>query len=231
VHNEPKTAFNLFWVDCVLRHFPKAKIRYKNTSLFMRILGKLMFFNKSFMTNYITTIGKTIYFPSNKWLEANYDSALVVAMHEFIHIWDSEESWQKNKLPTFAITYLAPQILGIFSLASFLAFVDMRFLFALVFVVFLFPWPSPWRTKWEVNGYAMNMVYHSFCQGAGYNAREGAEIAAEQFTSSNYYWMSRDKDAVINQLLETHANGPQTHGGMKAVHSWLNKYQCSRKVQ
>ena len=54
------------------------KIKYKNESLFMKVIGFLLFFNKTFMTNYITTIGSTIYYPSREWCEKNDTAAAQV---------------------------------------------------------------------------------------------------------------------------------------------------------
>ena len=44
--------------------FPDFKIVSKQDSKLMRILGKILFFNKDFMTRYITVIGNTVYVPS-----------------------------------------------------------------------------------------------------------------------------------------------------------------------
>ena len=38
-------------------------IKYKDNSWFMKVLSKILFFNKKFMTRFTTTIGKTVYFP------------------------------------------------------------------------------------------------------------------------------------------------------------------------
>ena len=49
-------------LDKAHEFFPGLKLRYKDESTLMKIMGKLMFFNPSFMTQFTTTIGETIYF-------------------------------------------------------------------------------------------------------------------------------------------------------------------------
>jgi len=59
------------------------EIKYKDESLFMKALGLLLSFNKTFMTSFTTTIGSTIYFPSRKWLaERNPETTIAIVAHE-----------------------------------------------------------------------------------------------------------------------------------------------------
>ena len=41
------------------------KLKIKQKSPIMRLLGAILFFNRGFMDSFITVLGKTIYFPSN----------------------------------------------------------------------------------------------------------------------------------------------------------------------
>ena len=59
------------------------KIAFKNESKLMCFLSHFLFFNKRFMTEYITVVGKTVYFPSSEWLSKNRDSAAQTLCHEF----------------------------------------------------------------------------------------------------------------------------------------------------
>ncbi len=50
-------------------YFPNLKIKFKDQDPLMKLVGKLMFFNPGFMTQFVTTIGETIYWPSKEDLE------------------------------------------------------------------------------------------------------------------------------------------------------------------
>ena len=85
--------------------FPDFKIVEKQDSKLMRILGKVLFFNKNFMTRYITVIGNTVYVPSKQWVKDNPYNALEVFCHEWVHMKDNRDLG-----PIFKILYLTPQI-------------------------------------------------------------------------------------------------------------------------
>ena len=97
------------------QYFPNLKIKYKDESLFMKILGSLLFFNKSFMATYTTTIGSTIYFPSKKFVEERYYSSILILLHELVHVQDGI----KFNPIIFAMLYLSPQIFGLLSVPLF----------------------------------------------------------------------------------------------------------------
>ena len=71
--------------------FPDFKIVEKKDSKLMRALSKVLFFNKSFMTRYVTVIGNTVYVPSKQWVKDNPYSALEVFCHEWVHMKDNRE--------------------------------------------------------------------------------------------------------------------------------------------
>src|SRR5258708_39606218 len=98
------------------RYFPSLQIKYKNQSSFMKFLGALMFFNKGFMTSYTTTIGSTIYAPTEKFFQLHPVSGAVVFMHELVHLYDQKRI---GKL-WFQFTYALPQILALPALLLFL---------------------------------------------------------------------------------------------------------------
>lgn len=66
----------------------------KSTSGFMAFLAKLLFFNKTFLTGYYTTIGTTIYAPGGTIPDD-------VLAHELQHIVDYKKFWW-----LFSISYL-----------------------------------------------------------------------------------------------------------------------------
>src|SRR5271169_3622060 len=89
------------------KYFPKLQIKYKDESWGMRLISKLLIFNHGFMTHYTTTVGDTIYFPSERFVKCHPISSSVVLLHELVHLHDQKRI---GKIP-FALTYLFPQIL------------------------------------------------------------------------------------------------------------------------
>lgn len=97
------------------KNIPGIEVRFKNASLFMKMLGFLLYpFNPRFMDRYKTTIGKVVYFPSPEDYSAAPESSFQVLAHEFVHIWDREQAgvW-------FSLSYLFPQILAVIPLLVF----------------------------------------------------------------------------------------------------------------
>ncbi len=151
---------------------PGIRIGYKDSSKFMKLIGGLLFFNKGFMTDYITTIGKTIYFPNKESVTSR--SAYKVLAHEYVHIKDSE----RYGSILYSLMYLFPQILALFGLL---------FLFKIYFVLFficLLPLPAYWRSRIELRGYAMSL-FMEHKEGRVF----GVEGINDQFIGSGYYWM------------------------------------------
>jgi hypothetical protein len=101
--------------DTIRKHAPEFKLKYKDESLFMKLLGLLTYpFNQAFMEGFITTIGMSVYFPSRSSLDGRGDGAAATMAHEFVHMWDSKKQWLRYNLG-----YLSPQILFIPLLAAF----------------------------------------------------------------------------------------------------------------
>lgn len=152
------------------------QVKFKDESLFMKLLGKILFFNPRFMTNYTTTVGNTVYFANRRWLQENEESAAHVLAHELVHIGDSREAGPF----LFSYTYLFPQCLAILSLLAIFSS-----LWWLPCLVFLSPLPSPTRTYWELRGYAVTdaTYFKSTGQFTDINWMAG------QFTSGSYFFM------------------------------------------
>lgn len=92
------------------------KVRYKDTSALMKILGLLLApINPTFMTMYVTTLGRTLYFPSREFTQKFDTMALSVMSHEYVHVWDEENEGSFR----YKHAYLAPQIYGVLTLALF----------------------------------------------------------------------------------------------------------------
>jgi hypothetical protein len=184
------------------KHFPKLKIKFKNESVFMKILGLLLFFNNGFMNSYSSTIGSTIYFPSKEVLEKKGYYGFASLFHELVHMWDSKN----NKL--FKLLYLFPQILIIFT-------IPLLFIFSWKFVVpfiilFALPLPAYFRMKYEKRAYFVSLytLYKISKRKKNYNiVLEDFKIGyISNFKNSNYYYMwifdniNKDFDVAVDKI-------------------------------
>lgn len=176
------------------------KIKYKNESLLMKLLGHILFFNPRFLNEYSTTIGNTIYFPSKNKVNKYSEVYLSLTLHEFQHIKDS------NNINSFLYStmYLFPQIL-------FLLIIPLYFIigwWALLSVVFLAPIPAPFRSKIELRGYKVSLFTIAvILKENGYKGLELEEKLYsfandfnEKFCNSSYYFMK--PSGVKKELME-----------------------------
>tara|TARA_Y100000296_G_C5137776_1_gene239193 strand:- start:438 stop:1103 length:666 start_codon:yes stop_codon:yes gene_type:complete len=157
---------------------PGFEIKSKDESNLMKLLSFLLFFNKSFMKDYVTTFYPKVYVPGawkkQKFGKDRLDVKMTVLAHEYVHLSDRKKmGW------LFNILYLSPQI---FALLAVGAFWDLRFLTALLF---LLPLPSPGRAWLEYRGYCMSIAAHYWLTGSKYNI----DYVVKQFTTGAYYWM------------------------------------------
>jgi hypothetical protein len=153
-----------------------AQIKFKNESWMMKLLGKALFFNSKFMTRFVTVVGKKIYFPSREKMEKNPGSTAQVLCHEMVHMDDERIAGSLM----FRLSYLLPQWLALLSVSS--IFVGP---IGLAFLVFFLPWPSFFRTFWELRGYAVTDAVQYELTGRFTKK----EWMSKQFTSSSYFFM------------------------------------------
>ena len=172
------------------------EVKFKDESPFMRFLGKVLFFNKRF-SQFTTTVGKTIYFPSRAHLENSPVSSTSTLLHELVHVSD------RNKLtfPLFGLLYLSPQIFFLLCLPLFL----VSWKIVLFSFIFLVPLPAIGRAWLEFRGYCMTM-YVLYVLHKQYNLSINFQALKtgilDQFTSSNYYFMFPFKKTMNNKLNE-----------------------------
>jgi len=159
---------------------PGVKLAYKRHSKLMKLISKLLFFNKKFMTKYYTTLGSTIYIPdSHPATPLN----LEVIAHECKHIYDS-----RQHPILYNLGYMFPQIMALFAfLALGAIWSSLSWLWCLLFLIFLAPIPSPGRMLIERQGYLMSLACEYWLNGR-VNASSYTWIA-KHFTGPNYYWM------------------------------------------
>lgn len=198
--------FNKFLVLLQARQ-PKLNIKYKDESKFMKFLGKLLFFNPKFMTNYITTIGNTSYFPNRQEVESAKDlNYLDVLAHEFVHVQD----YNRHKF-LFIFLYLLPLTLA----PLMLLFIILKWWVGLLlFLVCLCPLPAYGRKKYEFRGYTMTMLIsdeankeiNMSLEARKTDLESWVDIINSYFTTGAYYFMwpfgvKKELEKTIDKIL------------------------------
>jgi hypothetical protein len=144
-------------LESIQKRDPEFSVKFKDQSKFMKFLGVIMFFNSSFMTSYVTTIGKTVYFPNEESLKSadNYGCILTLA-HEYRHAKD----YDNNKV-LFILSYLFPQILAPLMLIMMIASIWISwiafFVLLALFLITLSPIPARGRKYWEMRGSVVSL--------------------------------------------------------------------------
>lgn len=170
----------------------KVKIINKKDSKLMKLISYILFFNKRFMTNFTTTIGRTIYV-SKAFEESENIAKIITLLHEFVHI------QQNNEDVLHKVKYLFPQIL--FILAFLFPFIGFPSLF---FILFILPFPAYFRMKSEIEAYGLNL--YLFDKSGLYQMDHELQHCVQQFTSSNYFFMWPFEDKVRKELLKSWHN-------------------------
>lgn len=192
---------------------PGLQIKFKNESWVMRLVGTLLFFNSKFMTDFVTTVGKTIYLPSRDWLlNTPENTALSVVSHEYMHTRD----YQRLSV-LFMFLYLFPLCMAPLFLIL-LFFVSWPWVLGLV-LLSLTPLPAPGRAYFEYRGYTMSLFSFN-CLAKEISMPEATRLENmnrmvdfynSQFTGFNYYlmWMfglknkfSTTVDSILSEDLE-----------------------------
>ena len=169
------------------KEFSDFKLIDKRDSLLMKLLSKILFFNKRFMSSYVTVIGNKVYVPQLPWKENNPYGATEVLAHEWVHMKDN-----KRLGIVFKLLYLMPQILTPLFL---LGFWNPWFFLA---VLCALPFPAPWRAKFELRGYTISMAVRYWIL----KKEPNYDFFVKQFTGPNYYFMYPFKDDVRARLEE-----------------------------
>lgn len=179
------------FVNALKKKTPDLEIKFKDESFLMKVIGLILFFNPGFMRGFVTTIGKTIYFPSRQdLLLRTEDSAIATIAHEYQHVKD----YEKNPF-WFMFSYLFPISLLPLAILSFI-FLPWFVSLALCLLT-LAPLPAYWRTKWEVKGYTMSMfVFNKLAIEKDVSSGERVNriftlvnMYDKHFTGMNYYLM------------------------------------------
>ena len=196
----------------VKQRVPNFTLAWKDRSPLNIAIGKFLSpFNSGYMTDFVTTIYPTVYYPTQQEYEQDPMNSFLVLAHESVHLTDARDNWS-----WFTISYLAPQVMfvGFFAAAlMMLPFTVEGFLaFLLLAVLSVFPFPSPGRTHWEKRGYSMTIAANYWLTGV--IDPELTKECKKNFLNGNYYWMSwsskdidswaseAEADAVSGKVLE-----------------------------
>ena len=157
---------------------------YKDEHWWWRVLGQQL------CENFVTTLGTTVYFPSREWVKRSFHWAWVVICQEAVHV----EAYRRHGF-MFYVLYCFPQWLGLLALLSPL----LWSWWPLAFLVFLAPWPAPWRYQFELRAYAMGLAvehwYHR--RGVPPSLRD---MVVSQLSGSTYYFMWPFEGAVTRDI-------------------------------
>jgi hypothetical protein len=149
------------------------------------------------MKSFTTTIGTTIYYPSEEFVKNSPITSLITLLHELVHIID----YNKNKL-LFTLLYLFPQVLAIFALPLF--FISWKF--SAFFLLFLLPLPAYFRMKYERKAYAVSLYVIkqlSLKKNFKVELEKQKDNYISYFKKSDYYymWIFKTIDSDFNEYL------------------------------
>jgi len=179
-------------------HYPGFDVRLKQESRLMRVLGKLLFFAPTFMTQYTTTIGSVVYVPEKAAQDPLYWKVLA---HELVHV--SDKTRNSSGTVGFGLLYLFPQWLAALGLIGpFFAVLtqDPTWLWGLLLLLLAAPLPAPYRTRLEMRGYAMSIAVNYWRHGS-VDIETYMPWLLGTFTGPVYYFMWPFKRSVRKQLL------------------------------
>ena len=158
----------------IKKEFPTFEYIDKRNSFLMKCLSKLLFFNKHFMSRFITVIGAKVYVPQMPWKPNAPYTACEVMAHEWVHMKDN-----KTFGPLFKFLYLFPQILAPLALFAFWK------PWMIFFLVCAAPIPAPFRAWFEFRAYVVSIAVRWWLL----KQEPNLHWVTKQFTESNYYYM------------------------------------------
>lgn len=147
-----------FLSDFLFNNRYSMHVKPKSSSKLMRAIGWLFAVTKispEFMERYYTTIGDTVYVPDDLLKNPDVKNLVRVLTHESIHIMDAG----RYSDPLFKVLYLFPQSLASLALLSLLAPLSIKFLWCLLFLLFLAPIPAPFRYWFELRAYRTSILF------------------------------------------------------------------------
>lgn len=215
------------FIDTVGKDYGEIDIKPKSSSRLMKAIGWFFSVTKispEFMTQYITTIGSTVYYPDAMLANPNSESMLRVAVHETVHVADSKRFSDL----LFKFLYLFPQSIGLLALLSVLAIWKTGFLWCLLFLLCLAPIPAPFRYWFELRAYRTQILF----------SRKDDKLTDEQMVpiyewiekqlcTNLYYWTWPFPKTVRKHLMDESWMGTNIY---KKISSWLAIRRIVQKI-
>jgi len=190
---ESEVEYHRFMSDVVLHRIPDAKVYAKSSSLLMKVIYYVFLmwiWQRKFMTNYTTTIGYKVYVADWMVKREAWDVLYGVMRHEFTHMLQKEKHgvW-------FTWGYLFPQIFALLALGALSAiWVGPWGLMPLIFLLAALPFPAPFRSLWEAEGYTQTILVSYERRGSIDHSL--VDRIKKHFTGPDYYFMNPFKSRV-----------------------------------
>lgn len=196
---------------------PSIRLLAKEDSMLMKVVGFIVKpFNPSFNTRYTTTIGSTIWMPSEIATILPEEAYLEVVVHEVQHILD-----HKRHGMLFKVGYLFPQVLALLSLLALGAIWSPIWLLWLLCLLFLAPLPAYWRYRAEFNGYRTSILFNKF---HGRTSERTNEWIIGQLAGPSYYFAWPFKSWIEKDLKDLSFLQEQRYAEItQFLNSWYKK--------
>lgn len=173
-------------IDLVRKFVPQLTITQKAESRLHRFIGTVLgkVGNKQYMESYVTTIGTDIAIPTG-------GATWPFLLHEGQHAIDGLRT---GKL-LYSIGYLFPQIIGMVGAVLTLPLIivvacgaPVSLLWLLTSLLFLLPWPAPFRALSEARAYALTLAVLYWANTIK-DKQKIIDALVKTFSDSCYYWM------------------------------------------
>jgi len=203
---------------------PGFEVRFKAEDPGQKMLAIFLKpFVPDYLTRFTTTLYPRVYFPTRSYVEDHPGLAWKTLAHELVHLEDTQ-----RRPIVFPLSYLLPQVFAAVALLAVLAPWFPLTWWALAALFAALPWPSPWRTHWELRGYAMDLAITYWTTG---RVSGGAQFV-RLFTGWSYYRMMPNEAHVKAQfeecgrwLAETGFPFPDHRAPYEAVEDLLDSSQ------
>ena len=185
----------------IAAQIPGFEIRYKTDYKLQKLIGFIFKWilpiNRKYMTSYTTTLYPHVYFPNRERVEANPWHYFKVLAHEFVHLYDAKREGSFR----FSFKYLAHHsvtvtVLAALTVAGAVMHVSPWWYF--FWAASLLPLPAPWRTGYEMRGYAMGLLVDLWRYGE--IRQETRDWIADKFTGPDYGWMWPFKANIMRRI-------------------------------
>jgi hypothetical protein len=157
-------------------------------SVLLRVIAWILKpIDRGFLDHVTVTLGKNVYVPES---QVGRVTSWYVLMHEWCHV-------EQHKSGFFFLRYLFPQCLAIFSILA------IWNLYMLLFLLFLLPWPAPYRLNMELEGYlTMHAISEWGLKKGGHMDDIIINEVSDVLTSWRYYFASWSRGYVAKKLKE-----------------------------